>query len=494
MIGISLQLSQHILTSTQQHFHQHPHTAPSISSKRLYIHGTYCYINRITMSASPIARAAALGTMPPPPLPERLRTGTAATTPSNQDPSNALKKSSRKPSLGASRNSVRGASTDPSKKSTDKTIQKKGMTRKQAKAAAESLLAKLEKAYPEPIREPTPKPPPKPKPAEGSEKEKSKEGEEGEKKKRKRLTPAQMLEAYDRWSVSPPSPRSNMKRFCAFLKLINRRQWQLLPSFVTSSLKFNGERISLYDFMLILKQEFGGGPEPTVQMEVLTSVGGEIAPNPPLGMKMKDAFIRDSIAARVAVKKLDSDEIEFTRHMIVHFYRGKISSFYDMREEAPRGRKKRAAKLSTLETPALRPPPPPVPVDLKKFYKQYIAAINLGPEKMAEAVPKFCKPTGVVHNGVHMQVDQYISLMQNATTNVAGLKFKIHTLLVDGPKQMIAARLDFKGTPVKTWMGASPTGDEVEWSEHVFYWLENSKISDVISIVDWESYREELGQ
>lgn len=58
---------------------------------------------------------------------------------------------------------------------------------------------------------------------------------------------------------------------------------------------------------------------------------------------------------------------------------------------------------------------------------------------------------------------------------------------------MIVVRLEFVGILVKSWMGVLFIGDEVEWVEYVFYWLEYGKILDVISIVDWEMYWEGLG-
>ncbi|KAK4672073.1 hypothetical protein QC763_100920 [Podospora pseudopauciseta] len=323
-------------------------------------------------------------------------------------------------------------------------------------------------------------------------------------KRRKRESMEDVNARYERFGVRPPPPLTNQYRFRLFVDRINRRQWEFLPNIANQKLSYNGESISLHELVHIFKEEFGQGS--TSKLHIAAMVGGDIHPNPPAG-KLK-LFRPDPVAARICVRNLtpergragsmrSPERTEYARHMVVSFDKGKISSIYDMREEPPRisRRKLAAAKpRRVLPVPGLRPPPPPVSIDLKTFYEDYIDAINSGVEHMHQEVRPFCKTGGVTHNGVHLSVDKYINLMRDAMDHVPDLKFQVHTCAVDEGRQMIAARLEFVGTPVKSWMGASPTGDEVEWSEHVFYWLEHGKISDVISIVDWETYREGLGQ
>ncbi|KAK4176341.1 hypothetical protein QBC36DRAFT_9873 [Triangularia setosa] len=323
--------------------------------------------------------------------------------------------------------------------------------------------------------------------------------------KRRKREPLEEINArYERFGVRPPPPLTNQYRFRLFIDRVNRRQWEFLPNIANQKLSYNGEPISLHDLVHVFKEEFGQGS--TSKLHIAVMVGGDIHPNPPAG-KLK-LFRQDPVAARVCVRNLATERgrtgsmrcperTEYARHMVVSFDKGKISSMYDIREEPPRISKRKLAATKSrkvLPVPGLRPPPPPVSINLGAFYEDYIDAINSGVENMHREVKPFCKTGGVTHNGVHLSVDKYISLMRDAMDHVPDLKFQVHTCAVDERRQMIAARLEFVGTPVKSWMGALPTGDEVEWSEHVFYWLEHGKISDVISIVDWETYREGLGQ
>ncbi len=59
--------------------------------------------------------------------------------------------------------------------------------------------------------------------------------------------------------------------------------------------------------------------------------------------------------------------------------------------------------------------------------------------------------------------------------------------------QQIAARIEFSGTPVRTYAGVGPSGGQVHFAEHVFYWLEEGKIARVATVIDWETYRKQMG-
>lgn len=83
-------------------------------------------------------------------------------------------------------------------------------------------------------------------------------------------------------------------------------------------------------------------------------------------------------------------------------------------------------------------------------------------------------------------------LMGNAFDAIPDLQFTARTVLVDEEKQQIAAQIDFTGTPVKPFGGGMPNGRPVAFTEHAFYWLEQGKISDVLTVVDLESYRVQL--
>ncbi|KAK4161858.1 hypothetical protein QBC43DRAFT_322911 [Cladorrhinum sp. PSN259] len=324
-------------------------------------------------------------------------------------------------------------------------------------------------------------------------------------KKNKPDPPEVIAARYARLGVTPPPKLTNQLRFTLFIERINRRQFAYVSNVVNHTLTFNDQKISLYELTLLLKNEWA----PEGQLKIVEMVGGRVFPNPP--ERDVNRYESDPLMARVVVKMAGGGE-EGVKHLYVDFNDGKISAIHDIREEMPRRKKKDGMKPRKAV---------PVPREgrwrrkrgseleledgrleeetLEEFYRAYVACINSGPEGMRAAaadggIGKYVSEKGVKRNGVLLEVDRYTNLMVDAMDAVEGLKFDLKAVVVDEERQMIAARLEFAGTPVKTFQGAVPTGEEVEWAEHVFYWLDKGKIAEVLSVVDWETYREGLGQ
>ncbi|KAL2138746.1 hypothetical protein VTI28DRAFT_6305 [Corynascus sepedonium] len=286
---------------------------------------------------------------------------------------------------------------------------------------------------------------------------------------------------YVRTGVAPPPKTNNRTRFKSFLDRINRRQWELLTDVVHGKVAYNKQNLSLYEFTVVLKHEFA--PKTNITMDIITSVGGDDEGD-------------GSVIARLRVSTLVTDgpclpstarkRSEYARHMVVYFSDTKINRIYDISDAD----EKQALSQRVVPPPSLRPPPPRTSIDLRQFYADYIACINSG--KMAEGLHRFCSSSGVVWNGTRFTVEQYGDMIQSSLDAISGLFFDIHTLVVDESRQQIAARLEFTGTPVKPFAGGVPNGRSVAFAEHVFYWLDGGKISDVLTIVDWEDYRSQL--
>lgn len=134
-------------------------------------------------------------------------------------------------------------------------------------------------------------------------------------------------------------------------------------------------------------------------------------------------------------------------------------------------------------------PPAAQAFDLKGFYRDYISCINA--QTMTSNLDRFCHPV-VTHNGIRLPIDEYRGLMEDSQEAISGLTFNIHTTIVNQKTQQLAARIEFTGTPAREWAGAKPNGKPVEFSEHVFYWLDDGKIKEVVSLVDLKAYREQL--
>lgn len=129
---------------------------------------------------------------------------------------------------------------------------------------------------------------------------------------------------------------------------------------------------------------------------------------------------------------------------------------------------------------------------LKTKYKAYIDAIN--GRNMSQTLPAFCHDV-VIHNGQSLPLVEYRKLMENAQAVIPDLEFGITSSIVDSDKQVLAARLDFRGTPVGEFAGVTPlegVEKEVRFSEVVFYWFRDGKIAKVVSLVDLVDYRKQL--
>ncbi|KAK0735281.1 hypothetical protein B0T26DRAFT_691346 [Lasiosphaeria miniovina] len=286
---------------------------------------------------------------------------------------------------------------------------------------------------------------------------------------------------YARTGIKPPRKLDSRRRFKNFIDRINRRQWETLGEGIHRRLAYNGRDMSQYELIQHLKQEFA--PKTHTTMEIVALVGGKTDEDGSIGARLR---VKHQVVQGPYLTSAARRRFEYARHMFVQYTAGKISEISDIPDEDERRREPK----HILPPPGLRPPPPRVSIDLGQFYTDYIACINGG--NMTRELQRFCKSTGVTWNGSKLAVDQYRKLMEGAFDAIDGLKFIAHTVLVDEARQQIAVRIDFIGTPVKPFGGAFPNGKQVIFSEHAFYWLEQGKISDVLTIVDWESYKSQL--
>ncbi|KAK4150474.1 hypothetical protein C8A00DRAFT_46134 [Chaetomidium leptoderma] len=283
--------------------------------------------------------------------------------------------------------------------------------------------------------------------------------------------------------VIPPTKADNHNRFKSFIDRINRRQWELLSDGVQGRVSYNQHDLSLYELTHLLKQEFA--PKTNITMDIVTAVGGHDGVDGPVGARLR---VRTLATEGPCLPSSVRQHFEYARHMFVYFTDNKISKIHDISD----GNEKQSHAHTIVQPPSLRPPPPRASIDMRQFYTDYIACINSG--RMVEELHHFCKPSGVVWNGTHKTVEQYRGLMEDSLDAISGLFFDIHTLVVDETRQQLAARLEFTGTPVKPYARGVPNGREVAFAEHVFYWLEQGKISEILSIVDWEEYRSQLAR
>lgn len=268
-----------------------------------------------------------------------------------------------------------------------------------------------------------------------------------------------------------PPNADNRSRFETFINRINRRQWESLGESVQPRISYNRQDLSLSDFTQLLKQEFD--PNENITVSIVTAVGG-------------DADTQGPVAARLCVKTLAAEHsslpsatrqhAEYARHMFAFFSDNKLSQLYDMSDHSQ--------TFATMPPPSLWAPLAlRTSADMRQFYADYLACANS--EQIAEELQKFCAP-GVVWNGVVITVQQYAEIVRNTQEATSGLVFNLHTLIVDKDRQQLAARIELTGTLDKPHAGGAPNEEQVAFAEHVFYWLEQGKITHVLITKGWE--------
>lgn len=283
-------------------------------------------------------------------------------------------------------------------------------------------------------------------------------------------------------TLNLPTEIDNKLRFRSLIDRINRHQWSFLSDEVHSTITYNKEDISLYHIVESFKEEFSR--RSNTQMEIVTLVAGTPEEGEAVAARLK---VKDIVVQRPYTASSQRRQTEYTRHMFVYFSDGKISEIQDIVD----GDEKRRQSANIVPVPNFRPPPPPSSIDLRQFYEDYIACIN--EKRIQQDLHQFCKGT-VVWNGAEMALKNYGQLMENAFDAIDGLQFVPRTVLIDEAKQQIAVRIEFAGLPVKPFGGAMPNGRRVHFAEHAIYWLEQGKISHVLTIVDWEDFKSQLGQ
>ncbi|KAK3955694.1 hypothetical protein QBC32DRAFT_204749 [Pseudoneurospora amorphoporcata] len=281
-------------------------------------------------------------------------------------------------------------------------------------------------------------------------------------------------------TLNPPTEVDNKLRFRSFIDRINRRQWSFLSDEVQSTITYNKEDISLYHLVETFKEEFSR--RSNTQMDIVILIAGTPEEGEPVAARLK---VKDSIVQRPYTASSQRRQTEYTRHMFVYFTDEKISEIQDIVD----GAEKRRQSPNVVPVPNFRPPPPPSSIDLRQFYEDYIACIN--GKTMQQDLHQFCQGT-VVWNGAEMALNDYGQLMENAFDAISGLQFVPRTVLIDEAKQQVAVRIEFAGLPIKPFGGGMPNGRRVHFAEHAFYWLEQGKISHVLTVVDWEDFRSQL--
>lgn len=133
--------------------------------------------------------------------------------------------------------------------------------------------------------------------------------------------------------------------------------------------------------------------------------------------------------------------------------------------------------------------PAPEGFDLLATYKKYVDCVQRGPD--IDELSNYC-PEKLTVNGHEVELEQYISGIEAAKSTIEGMHWELVEAVVDNEKQQIATRVMLTGRPVKEFAGAQPTGNTVEFAEHVLYQFDGGKIKQVVQLMDLEGFRASL--
>lgn len=131
---------------------------------------------------------------------------------------------------------------------------------------------------------------------------------------------------------------------------------------------------------------------------------------------------------------------------------------------------------------------------LADTYREYISTFMSDPPATALAsLPQFLHQP-VTHNRRAIGVEEYHSLIQEARRGIPDIACEIVDLIADEERQVVAARLEFRGTLVRPFAGAEPPpaggGLPVRIGEIVFYWFDEGRLREVVSLVDTKGLRD----
>ncbi|KAL1877956.1 hypothetical protein Daus18300_002310 [Diaporthe australafricana] len=122
---------------------------------------------------------------------------------------------------------------------------------------------------------------------------------------------------------------------------------------------------------------------------------------------------------------------------------------------------------------------------LAETYRDYISTFMADPATAAAGLPRFLHQP-VTHNTRSLTIPAYHNLLQDVRAAVPDIACEIVELVAAEDRQIVAARLEFVGTPVREFAGAQPDGWAVRIGEIVFYWFDEGRIREVVSLLDFK--------
>jgi len=125
-------------------------------------------------------------------------------------------------------------------------------------------------------------------------------------------------------------------------------------------------------------------------------------------------------------------------------------------------------------------------IDLEKFYRGYIGAINA---RHFEVVAELIHDEVTV-NGVPLKRADVLAALKGIADAVPDFVWSIEDLFVVDDR--IAARLQDTGTPKQKFLGHEPTGASIDFMEFGSYKVRDGRFSEMWFLMDSAMVREQL--
>lgn len=126
--------------------------------------------------------------------------------------------------------------------------------------------------------------------------------------------------------------------------------------------------------------------------------------------------------------------------------------------------------------------------ELADVYRAYLRCLN---ERRWNDLGQFVSPR-LTYNEKPMTIDDYREAREGEALAIPDLGYTIDLLVAD--TNTVGARLLFRCTPERPFLGFQPTGATISFAEHVFYRFDGSKIAHVSSLIDVPAIGAQLGQ
>jgi predicted ester cyclase len=123
---------------------------------------------------------------------------------------------------------------------------------------------------------------------------------------------------------------------------------------------------------------------------------------------------------------------------------------------------------------------------LRQHYLDYIAVLN---DRRFEDLAGFVAGE-LSYNDQPTTRLQYQRDRQDEVEAIPDLRFNVGLLVVEG--DLVACKLDFDCTPVKTFLGFQPSGNRIQFTEHVFYRFSSDLIVAVTSLLDLAAIQRQI--